>query len=143
MFLDSYHQVAPDANFNHHLTTKNMLEFVISGNVKTQERGDQLEIITTLYGPPPWATKQKFIGERDLDQEQSENLGQYVVDWIHFLRDQNLPVKYLSLHNEGEDFYKWDFQKGTQRFPGFDFNMYWSPGQVNHFLKMMPGRHPA
>jgi hypothetical protein len=50
-----------------------------------------------------------------------------------------MPVNYLSLHNEGEDFYRWDFEKGTQRFERFDFNMYWPPALVNDFLKLLPG----
>lgn len=138
MFLDPWHQTGPNALFDHETTTKNMREFVKRGIEITEERGDELEIITTLYGPPAWATQQKFIGGRDLDQSQSENLGQYMAHWVKFLKENDFPVKYLSLHNEGEDFYRWDFKTGRQRLEKFDYNMYWPPEQVNSFLKMMP-----
>lgn len=138
MFLDPYHQHEPEGDFNHERTTRNMLYFVQKGLNLTHARGDELEIITTLYGPPAWATKQKFLGGRDLDEKQSHNLCLYMADWVRYLSDHNIPVKYLSLHNEGEDFYRWNFDDGTQRFLRFDFNMYWPPGQVNTFLKKLP-----
>jgi O-glycosyl hydrolase len=138
MFLDPWHQKMPGAPFDHETTTVNMREFVKRGVEMSEARGDELEIITTLYGPPAWATQQKFIGGRDLDPAQSENLGRYMADWLKYLKENDYPVKYLSLHNEGEDFYRWDFEDGTQRLQGFDYNMYWSPEQVNDFLKLMP-----
>lgn len=138
MFLDPWQQENPGTHFNHGKTTANMLEFVKMGMKLIEERGDRLEIITTLYGPPAWATQQKFIGGRDLDKSQTKNLAKYMVEWVKYLKGNDLPVKYLSLHNEGEDFYRWDFKDGTQRLKGFDYNMYWPPEQVNHFLKLMP-----
>lgn len=139
MFLDPWHQKNPGAAFNHEATTKNMLYFIEKGIEITRKRDSNIEIITTLYGPPAWATQQKIIGGRDLDVSQAENLGKYMADWVKFLKEKDLPVKYLSLHNEGEDFYRWDFNEGSQRLAGFDYNMYWPPEQVNSFLKMMPG----
>lgn len=138
MFLDPYHQSKADAEFDHEKTTANMMYFVKNGLQTTQKRGDDLEIITTLYGPPAWATKQKFIGGRDLDTSQIGNLCNYFVDWVKYLKKNDLPVKYVSLHNEGEDFYRWNYHDGTQRLLGFDFNMYWPPDQVNRFLKVLP-----
>jgi hypothetical protein len=139
MFLDPYHQSDPGARFDHETTTAHMRSFVKGGLDLTRKRGDDLEIITTLYGPPAWATEQKFVGGRDLDPGQAENLGNYMANWVRYLVDKDYPVRYLSLHNEGEDFYRWDFREGTQRLEKFDFNMYWPPEQVNRFLKMMPG----
>lgn len=139
MFLDPYHQTEPGGTSDHEWTTQNMQDFVKRGLDLTRNRGDELEIITTLYGPPSWATKQKFIGGRDLDPTQRENLCRYLCDWVKYLKDNEYPVKYLSLHNEGEDFYRWNFEEGTQRLIGFDFNMYWPPEQVNTFLKFLPG----
>jgi len=140
MFLDPFHQSEPGADFDHITTTTNMMDFVENGNQITEQRDDVLEIITTLYGPPAWATEQKFIGGRDLDDSQANKLADYMIDWVTFLKERNLPVKYLSLHNEGEDFYRWDFEKGTQRLERFDYNLYWPPEQVNHFLKLMPDK---
>lgn len=138
MFLDPYHQSLPDKAFDHETTTHKMREFVKLGLEKTEKRGDELEIITTLYGPPAWATQQKFIGGRDLDVSQTQNLCIYMADWVKYLKNEGYPVKYFSLHNEGEDFYRWNFIKGSQRLKGFDFNMYWPPEQVNSFLKEVP-----
>lgn len=138
MFLDPYHQKSPGARFDHEKTTRNMCYFVENGMKISRERNEDLEIITTLYGPPAWATQQKFIGGRDLDKTQSGNLCNYLIDWVMYLKRHNYPVKYLSLHNEGEDFYRWEHDKGTQRVEGFDYNMYWPPEQVNDFLKLLP-----
>lgn len=139
MFLDPYHQSQPSGKYDHEKTTGNMRAFVSGGIAATKQRGGQLEVITTLYGPPSWANKQKFIGGRDLDPAQAENLCHYMAHWVKYLKTNGYPVKYLSLHNEGEDFYRWNFQDGTQRLKHFDFNMYWPPKQVNDFLKMLPG----
>ncbi len=139
MFLDPYHQKEPEGIFNHEGTTENMRYFVHNGLEITRNRGDELEIITTLYGPPAWATRQKFIGGRDLDTAHTHNLCNYMAHWIKYLVDHDYPVKYISLHNEGEDFYRWNFKKGTQRMEKFDYNMYWPPGQANRFLKVLPG----
>ena len=137
MFLDPWHQQDPDGDFDHTTTTANMVRFVKDG-VKTAAKGERrLEIITTLYGPPPWATLQKQIGGRDLDSTKFADLAEYMVDWARFLRSENIPVKYLSIHNEGEDFYRWDHDQGTQRFERFDYNAYWPPRQVNAFIKAL------
>lgn len=138
MFLDPFHQAEAGGEFDHEKTTSQMQKFVTQGLDLTRKRGDDLEIITTLYGPPAWATKQKFIGGRDLDPSQVDNLGSYMCDWTKYLKDKGCPVKYISLHNEGEDFYRWNYEDGTQRFERFDYNMYWPPEQVNLFIKRMP-----
>ncbi len=138
MFLDPYHQKSPESDFDHERTTANMQYFVKNGLDITRKRKAELEIITTLYGPPAWATIQKHIGGRDLDYSKTENLCIYMLDWVKFLRNKGFPVNYLSLHNEGEDFYRWNYDDGSQRMLKFDYNMYWPPEQVNHFLKELP-----
>jgi hypothetical protein len=135
MFLDPWHQKVADGPFDHETTTGNMRHFVKEGLDLTRQRGDDLEIITTLYGPPSWATLQDSIGGRDIDATQFSKLNQYMVHWVKYLRDNDYPVKYLSPHNEGEDFYRWTFDNGNQRLEKFDYNAYWSPELVNHFLK--------
>ncbi|KPL11504.1 MAG: hypothetical protein AMS23_05980 [Bacteroides sp. SM1_62] len=92
MFLDPYHQPEPDGAFNHERTTRNMLYFVDEGLKLTRDRGDELEIITTLYGPPAWATKQKIIGGRDLDEQQIPNLCRYMTKWVEYLVERNNPM---------------------------------------------------
>jgi hypothetical protein len=134
MFLDPWHQAEPGGAFNHEHTTANMLEFVEGGVALARLQGRELEVITTLYGPPPWATRQKHIGGRDLDVAMMTPLADYIIDWARFLKAREIPVRYLSIHNEGEDFYRWDFEDGTQRLERFDYNLYWPPKLVNRFI---------
>ena len=137
MFLDPWHQGEPGGPFDHVSTTQNMLDFAIAGNKAAQQRKGDLAIITTLYGPPAWATQQKFLQGRDLDPKMKMALAEYMIDWVRFLKKENgLPVKYLSLHNEGEDWIRWAWD-GTKKGI-FDYNMYWPNEQVNDFLKFMP-----
>ncbi len=134
MFHDPWHQNTPDSKFDHESTTSWMREFVKGG----LQRNKNLKIITTLYGPPAWATQQKHIGGRDLDESQTDNLCNYMTDWVKFLKENEFPVKYYSLHNEGEDFYRWNYDDALQRMEKFDYNLYWPPEQVNTFLKELP-----
>lgn len=59
MFLDAKHQTEPGGKFDHETTTNQMRYFVKEGVKLTRERGDDIQIITTLYGPPGFITKQK------------------------------------------------------------------------------------
>ena len=140
MFLDPWHQETPKGSFDHRSTTENMRYFVREGLKKTRERGADLNIITTLYGPPVWATKQKHLRGRDLDPAMKEELAEYMISWVKFLKEEeDLPVKYISLHNEGESWLRWNSEDldgniGT----GHDYNLFWPPSQVVDFLKFMP-----
>lgn len=65
MFYDPWHQNEPGGPFDHERTTKWMRYFVREGLKKTRDRGDDLTVFTTLYGPPPWACIQrpaKWVG---------------------------------------------------------------------------------
>lgn len=138
MFLDAHHQTEPGGEFDHETTTSYMREFVKKGLEVTRNRGAELQIITTLYGPPGFMTKQKADRGRDLDPEFKEDLALYMIDWVKFLKEkEGLPVKYVSLHNEGEDWHRWT-QDGFTDNGNHDFNLYWPPGQVNEFVKYMP-----
>lgn len=139
MFLDPWHQESPGAAFDHKSTTSNMREFVKMGLSKTRENGRDLRIITTLYGPPPWATSQKFLRGRDLDPEMKEPLALYMIDWVRFLREEEgFPVHYISLHNEGEDWQRWPADgKSGNIGDGHDYNMFWPPEQVVEFINLM------
>jgi hypothetical protein len=140
MFLDPWHQVSPGSKFDHASTTSNMREFVRMGLKETRENGRDLEIFTTLYGPPSWATLQKVLRGRDLDPEMNEKLASYMVDWVRYLKiDEQLPVKYLSLHNEGEDWMRWP-RDGSQSYigEGHDYNMWWPSNQMIEFVNLLP-----
>ncbi|MCU0914381.1 MAG: hypothetical protein MUC88_07460 [Planctomycetes bacterium] len=139
MFLDPHHQRAPGGQFDHESTTRWMRYFVREALKRTRARGDDLTIITTLYGPPAWATQQKFLRGRDLDPERKYDLAKYMVDWVRYLREEEkLPVKYLSLHNEGEDWLRWPADgKSGNIGTGHDYNMFWPPEQVADFIRLL------
>lgn len=139
MFLDPFHQAEPGGPFDHETTTKWMRYFVREGLKRTRARGDDLTVVTTLYGPPVWATQQGFLRGRDLDPTRKRDLARYMIDWARFLRErEGLPVKYISLHNEGEDWMRWpaDGRSGNIG-TGHDYNLFWPPEQVVDFLTFM------
>jgi len=145
MFYDPWHQTEPEGPFDHKRTTQNMRYFVREGLQTTRERGADLKIITTLYGPPPWATKQKFLRGRDLDPEMKDELCNYLIDWAKFLRnEEDFPLWYISLHNEGEDWWRWPSDGSHGNIgEGHDYNMFWPPELVVEFVKLMRDKMDA
>jgi len=137
MFYDPFHQTTPGGAFDHETTTKWLRYFAREGLKKTRAGGRDLTIITTLYGPPAYMTKQKVMRGRDLDPAHQRDLVRYLVDWVKFLREKDgLPVKYVSLHNEGEDWFRWN-QTGLTDYKGHDYNLFWPPEQVVAFIKLV------
>ncbi|AEE97881.1 hypothetical protein [Mahella australiensis] len=152
MFLDPFHQptIPPQeyskslddvdlSLYEHTETTRWMRYFAKEGLKITRQRNADLDIITTLYGPPAWMTKQKILRGRDLDPSHRINCAKYMVSWARYLRDiENLPVKYISLHNEGEDYHRWPYDgSGSNLGTGHDYNMYWPAEQVVDFIKLV------
>lgn len=141
MFFDPFHQKKPGDEFDHETTSEWMRYFAHQGINKTKERnGENIEIITTLYGPPAWATKQKILRGRDMDPEFFTDVALYMIDWVRYLKEtEKLPVKYLSLHNEGDSPGRWpmDASKDGNIGTGHDYNSFWLPEQVAHFLDFM------
>jgi len=143
MFLDPLHQAEEGGRFDHRYTTENMRYFVREGLKSTRRDGRDLKIITTLYGPPGYTTRQKVHRGRDLDPAYRDAVADYMVDWVRFLKEEEqFPVKYLSLHNEGEDWRRWN-QAGYTENEGDDYNMFWPPRQVVDFVKLMPEKLEA
>ena len=142
MFHDPWHQKTPTSKFDHKSSTENMRYFVREGLKKTRVDGRNVEIITTLYGPPPWATKQNFLRGRDFDPEMKSALATYMIDWVKFLRnEEGFPVKYYSLHNEGEDWWRWPADgKDGHIGGGHDYNMYWPPELVTEYITYLRER---
>ncbi len=139
MFYDPFHQTEAGGAYDHETTTKYMREFVRKGLARKHEsRGADLNIITTLYGPPAYMTLQKVIRGRDLDPAHKEDLAAYLVSWVKFLREkEGFPVNYVSLHNEGEDWDRWPWDgKDPNIGHGHDYNMYWRPELVNEMMVM-------
>jgi hypothetical protein len=136
MFFDPFQQREPGGPFDHERTTRWMRYFVREGLTKTRARGADLQILTTLYGPPAWATKQKLVRGRDIDPTQEENLARYVAAWVKYLHEQErFPVKYVSIHNEGDSPSRWpaDGRSGNMG-TGHDYNAWWRPWTVAAFL---------
>ncbi|MDH7571146.1 MAG: hypothetical protein QHJ73_16340, partial [Armatimonadota bacterium] len=119
MFLDPFHQpqrgqgTRPDGRidlsaYDHTTTTRWMRFFINEGLKRTRERGGTLQVIVTLYGPPAWMTRQRFVRGRDLDPAHADDCARYLVSWAKYLREvEDVPVCYVSLHNEGEDWRRW------------------------------------
>ncbi len=151
MFLDPFHQERPgegydwDPNvidlsaYDHERTTRWMRYFVAEGLQRTRARGDDLEIVATLYGPPGWMTLQRFVRGRDLDPARKHECAKYLISWAKYLREvEGFPVRYLSLHNEGEDWERWPLDGSTAGGANHDYNLYWPPEQVADFIRFMP-----
>ena len=140
MFLGPLHQTEPGGPYDHTTTTSYMLEFARKAKQKLDERGADMQIFTTLYGPPAYMTRQKTLRGRDIDPAHKRDLAEYMVDWALFLqKEQDLPVKYISLHNEGEDWRRWAVAGDYANFDhGHDYNLYWRPEEVADFLAFMP-----
>ncbi|MBM4018290.1 MAG: hypothetical protein FJ288_08185 [Planctomycetes bacterium] len=150
MFLDCWHQPEPGPGYDrgplvlttsaydHESTTKWMRLFAREGLARTRARGGDLAVIVTLYGPPAWMTRQKFVRGRDLDPAMKAECAKYMVAWAKFLREsEGLPVRFISLHNEGEDWTRWPADGSTADSPRHDYNLYWPPEQVVEFLKLV------
>ncbi|MCL4788911.1 MAG: hypothetical protein KJ070_19305 [Verrucomicrobia bacterium] len=137
MFLDPWHQARPGGPYDHETSTKWLRYFAREGLKRTCAGGRDLTIITTLYGPPAYMTRQKVMRGRDLDPAHKRDLARYLVSWVKFLREkEGLPVKYVSLHNEGEDWLRWN-QAGLTDVKGHDYNLFWPPEQVVEFIKLV------
>jgi hypothetical protein len=130
--------VIDPAAYDHDTTTHWMRYFVHEGLKRTRARGGDLQIITTLYGPPAWMTVQKFVRGRDLDPKFKTECAKYIIAWAKHLREvEGFPVKYVGLHNEGEDWMRWPLDGSTASTPNHDYNMYWPPEQVAEFVRML------
>jgi hypothetical protein len=144
MFLDPFHEPVNDnadpnaidmSKFDHTTTTEWMRYFVREGLKRTRARGADLQIITTLYGPPAWATKQKFVRGRDLDPAMKYEVSEYIIAWARYLREtEKFPVRYVAFHNEGEDWERWPEDGSSAGAERHDYNLYWPPEQVADFV---------
>jgi O-glycosyl hydrolase len=147
MFYDPWHQPEPEApgdssleidmaRYDHQTSTHWLRYFARQGLQITRQRGADLQFITTLYGPPGWMTKQRALRGRDLDPDFIYACARYMVSWAKYLRErEGLPLKYFSVHNEGEDYVRWR-DDGTSEWGGHDYNLYWPPEQVCQFLRI-------
>ncbi|MGF1639147.1 MAG: hypothetical protein ACFCUU_18870 [Cyclobacteriaceae bacterium] len=140
MFLDPWHQTSANGSFDHTSTTESLMYFAKKGLEKSRDGGRDLNVITTMYGPPAFVTIQKEDRGRDLDPKQKDNLAKYYADWAKYLVDEGIPLKYVSLHNEGEGWMRWEVDGISHEAGnlGHDYNLYWPKEQVVDFLKILP-----
>jgi hypothetical protein len=148
MFLDPFHQpedrlnpsdptTIDQSNYDHEKTTRWMRSFVRDGLARSKEDGRNLSIITTLFGPPPFMTKQKVMRGRDLDPRFTVELAKYIVAWAQFCREQDgIPVDFVAFHNEGEDLIRWPEDGSSGNIgDGHDYNLLSPPEQVVELIK--------
>jgi O-glycosyl hydrolase len=147
MFLDPHHQATSGGPYDHERTTAHMRFVAREGVRTTRARGADLQVITTLYGPPAYMTRQNVIRGRDVDPRHREALADYMVEWARFLRErEGLPVRVISLHNEGESWRRWPADGGHDEMVtegGHDYNVFFPPEQVADLVKLLRRRLDA
>ncbi len=150
LFLDPFHEGMTKAGndnddpmqidlsgYDHQSTTRWIRYFNREGLKMMKEWGGSFVSIATLYGPAPWMTRQKYLLGRDLDSAERYEVAEYMASWVKYLLEmENLPVKYLSFHNEGDAYYRWPRDGSNPGEDHRDYNLYWPPDQVAEFLKI-------
>lgn len=151
MFLDPWHEgvtraqqdnrdphVIDQSKFDHARYTKWMRYFVHNGLERLRAQRIEPKLITTLYGPPAWGTRQQFMRGRDIDMSMKEEIGEYMIAWVKYLRDtEKIPVHYLSLHNEGEALNRWPVDGTDPGEAKHDYNAHWHNTIVVDFLRFL------
>ncbi len=147
MFLDPFHQDKPGRDpyridhdeYDHCRSTEWMRYYAREGLRRTRARGDDLTILTDLYGPPAFMTRQKILRGRDLDPDMKLECAKYVCAFASYLREvERLPVAYVGCHNEGEDWLRWPEDGGDDpHHAGHDYNMWWTPQAVAEFVPLV------
>jgi len=151
MFLDPFHEgMTRSGNdnddpmkinmdkFDHLTSTAWMRYFNREGLKMMKQWGGSLTGIVTLYGSPPWMTSQKYILGRDLDPAEKYELAEYLVSWAKYLTDEEgIPIRYVSLHNEGDAYYRWPRDGSNPGEDHRDYNMFWPPEQVADMIKVV------
>jgi len=147
MFLDPFHQEKPtddsyaihDTDFDHEKTTRWMRYFVEQGLQTTRGRGDDLQIMTGLYSLPAFMTKQKVLRGREFDPDFKIQAAKYIASFGRYLKQKNnWPVTAVSLHNEGEDWWRWPEDGGDpESYSKHDYNMHWTPEMVSEMIPVV------
>lgn len=152
LFLDPFHQPAPAnpsapldlGDYDHAATTRWMRYFAREAQARARRLGGSLQAIVTLYGPPAWMTRQRIVRGRDLEPTHRIAAARYMISWAKYLREvEGIDVRYISLHNEGEDWERWPRDGSGPGDDSHDYNLYWSPEQVVDFLRFMPAELAA
>lgn len=146
MFADPFMEIENDnddpfdldlSRFDHTTTTQWIRYFATEGMKETRKWGGNLTVFAGIYGPPAFTTKQKILRGRDLDLTMKEELAEFIVAWAKYIKEElGLPVKYISMHNEGEELIRWKADGGDDpEMYAHDYNIWWPYYQIVDFLK--------
>ncbi len=139
MFLDPFHQRPcpygsdriDQREYDHTTTTRWQRYFVSHGLERTRARGDDLQVLVGMYGPPAWMTVQNMVRGRDLAPHHRDAYAKYLAAYARYLRtEMNVPVTYVSIHNEGESWARWPDDGTDPSGATHDYNVYLSPEDV-------------
>lgn len=144
IFLDPHHQAAPDGAFvGPSKSTEMSRYFLLEAAKRLKARGRTLDVLTTYYGVPAWATTTGKFHWRDVAPERYEPLAAYMAKWIVYLRRDLLAAEFAStvrvraaaVTNEGEFPERWN-EDGSPK-PATDYNAYWPPAALAKFLPIL------
>jgi len=137
IFLDPWAQATPEAPYDFERTTQWSRWFLREAMKRTTAQGRTLRVITTLYGPPAWATKQKKLLARDFDPAEADALARYMAAWVRFLKEkEGVQVEFLSLSNEAKDASRFTAD-GMGPIGNSDYNLAWKYGEMTDMMKRM------
>lgn len=144
IFLDPHHQAAPDGAFvGPSKSTEMSRYFLLEAAKRLKARGRTLDVLTTYYGVPAWATTTGRFHWRDVAPERYEPLAAYMAKWIVYLRRDLLGAEFANtvrvraaaVTNEGEFPERWN-EDGSPK-PATDYNAYWPPAALAKFLPIL------
>jgi len=144
IFLDPFHQLTANGPFVGPSTSSRMSRyFLVEAAKRLRTRNRSMDLVTTYYGVPAWATTARIFLWRDVDPARFEPLAEYMADWISYLRSELLgsaftgtvDPRYASLTNEGESARRWNADGSPQ--PKRDYNAYWPARSIAEFLPVL------
>jgi hypothetical protein len=144
IFLDPHHQSAPDAPFvGANRITEMSRYFMWEAAKRLKARGQRMEVLTTYYGAPAWATSTGKFHWRDINPERMRDLADYMSKWVVYLRrevkergfEDVLRISAVGVTNEGEFPERWN-DDGSPK-PGNDYNLFWPTTTLAKFLPVL------
>ncbi len=144
IFLDPHHQAAVAAPFvGASASTAMSRYFLFEAAKRLKARGRSIEVVTTYYGVPAWATSTGKFHWRDMNPDRAKALADYMTNWIAYLRGElaargfaeTVRIRAASLTNEGEARERWNEDGSPQ--PKRDYNLHWPSKTIAAFLPVL------
>ncbi|NLE02274.1 MAG: hypothetical protein GX640_20620 [Fibrobacter sp.] len=124
-------------DYKHQINDTGQLNVCKSALEEVSRWGGGLKILVTCLSPPGWMTKQKEVSGRDLDSSKRVDYARYMVSYVKYLVEEcNLPVKYLSIHNQAEIWELWN-DRGFLISNAGNPKIYWPVEQLVDFIKLI------